>query len=51
MQEWELTGRRNGIWYTADLCSLQESDDVHAAKKFGPVSAFGFEDLRDRTIE
>ena len=53
MQEWELTGPRSGVYYTANLGALQESDDVRGVycEEIWFVSAFGFEDLRDRAIE
>jgi hypothetical protein len=44
VQEWELLP-------IEALCKKATMSAAYAAKKFGFVSAFGFENLRDRAIE
>jgi hypothetical protein len=53
VQEWEVTGRRvaYSILSFKALCKKTTMGAAYAAKKFGFVGAFGFEDLRDKAIE
>ena len=53
VQEWELTVKEvaYSILPFKALCKKATMCAAYAARKFGFVRAFGFEDLRDRAIE